>query len=49
MENKHRYDKMTWVQEKHTRFNKSGKKVHWEWECLKTKKDMETWRNNKFD
>ncbi len=28
--NKQQYDKMTQVQEKHTRFNKCGKKGHWE-------------------
>ncbi len=49
MKNKQQYDKMTRVQEKRTRFNKCGKKGHWEWECLKAKKDMETWGNNKIN
>ncbi len=49
MKNKQQYDKMTQVQEKHTMFNKCGKKGHWEWECLKTKKDLETWGNNKIN
>ncbi len=30
MKNKQQYDKMTRVQEKRTRFNKCGKKGHWE-------------------